>query len=425
MKEELINIENLDLEEEIISSINLINDYTVDIEVEKDHHYILKNGIISHNSSILANMASGGLEPVFLFEYIRTVSQPFAPDGLSIPTNVDWVSQTYTQDGNQDWKWVKEGDENMLKSEFEKNIYKFDKSRGLLKESEVKDYGVRFLEQRGEWDPTADWAANISNLKINEHIETMKVISKYIDSSMSKTINLPNDYKYEDFKNVYIELYKSGTIKGGTTYRAGTMATVIKKKDEVEDTNTPPPENNVPKRPKILECDVLRFTNKGEKWIGFIGLNKDMPYEIFTGLADSFIIPNWVEKGMIRKEKIKSKDNELISRYDFIYTDKEGYEVIMTGLNRAFEREYWNIGKMTSALLRHHIHMPSVIRIIESLKLDGDVMGTWKKGMIRMLKKYVKDDSEKGDEACKGCGSHNLVYKEGCVNCLDCGWSKC
>lgn len=432
-KENIVNIENLNLEEETITSINLIIDYTVDIEVENEHHYILKNGIISHNSSIYANVASGGLEPVFLFEYIRTVIQPYPPQGLDIPYNIDWAGMTFGLKGErrtedrptQEWKWVKEGDENMLKTEFNGVTYKFDRGRGLLKESPVKDYGVKFLENHGEWDPTAPWASNINNLKIDEHINTMKVISRYIDSAMSKTINLPNDYKFEDFKNVYLELYKSGTIKGGTTYRAGTMATVIKKKEE--DEIVPFGENNVPKRPKVLDCDVVRFTNKGEKWIGFIGLLKNMPYEVFTGLAESFVIPPWVEKGQIRKEKVKNKQGELVSRYDFIYVDKEGYEVIMTGLNRSFAREYWNIGKMTSALLRHHIHLPSVVGIIESLNLDGDTMGTWKKGMTRMLKKYIKEEPiiNKDNVVCPLCGSTNLLYKEGCVSCGDCEWEKC
>jgi ribonucleoside-diphosphate reductase alpha chain len=240
---------------------------------------------------------------------------------------------------------------------------------------------------------------------------------------MSKTINLPNDYKFEDFKHVYVELYKSGTIKGGTTYRAGTMATVIKKKEEDP---IPMTENNAPKRPRVLECDVHRFVNKGEKWVGFIGMHwkyENSPYEIFTGLAESFVVPNWVEKGQIRKEKVKNKEGVIVSRYDFVYNDKEGYEVIMTGLNRAFQREYWNIGKMTSALLRHRMHLPSVIGIIESLNLDGDVMGTWKKGISRMLKKYVK--VEDGGLVCDNCGSTNLLFKENCISCLDCNWSKC
>jgi ribonucleoside-diphosphate reductase alpha chain len=373
------------------------------------------------NSSILANVASGGLEPVFLFEYIRTVIQPYAPDGMDVPKNVDWANLSFSS--NNDWKWVKEGDENMLKIEYKGDVYKFDRGRGILKESVVKDYGVRFLEQRGEWDPNAEWAANINNLRIEEHIGTMKVISKYIDSSMSKTINLPQDYKFEDFKHVYTELFKSGTIKGGTTYRAGTMATVIKKKEEETQVVL---ENNAPKRPVKLNCDVIRFTNKGEKWIGFVGLDwrdETKPYEIFTGSAESFVVPGWVEKGIIKKEKIKNKEGVIVSRYDFIYADKEGYEVIMTGLNRAFQREYWNIGKMTSALLRHRIHLPSVIGIIDSLNLDGDVMGTWKKGITRMLKRYVK--VEDGSATCDNCGSTNLLFKENCISCLDCNWQKC
>jgi len=381
------------------------------------------------NSSIYANVASGGLEPVFLFEYIRTIIQPYPPEGLHLPENIDWSGMKFGVPGvsgiHQEWKWIKEGDENMLKTQFNGIVYKYDRGRGLLKESPVKDYGVKYLEDLGEWDSKANWASNINNLKIYEHINTMKIISRYIDSAMSKTINLPTDYKFEDFKNVYLELYKSETIKGGTTYRAGTMATVIKKKDEEEISILNNEENNVPKRPKVLDCDVIRFTNKGEKWIGFIGILKGKPYEVFTGLAESFVIPSWIEKGQIRKEKIKNKEDILISRYDFIYVDKEGYEVIMTGLNRSFSPTYWNIGKMTSALLRHHIHLPSVIEIIDSLNLDGDTMGTWKKGMTRMLKRYVKDDKENGENSCPNCGSTNLVYKENCISCLDCQWSKC
>ena len=127
-------------------------------------------------------------------------------------------------------------------------------------------------------------------------------------------------------------------------------------------------------------------------------------------------------------EKIKDSEDNLVSRYDFIYHDKDGFEVTMQGLNRAFDREYWNIGKMTSALLRHHIHLPSVIEILESLKLDGDVMGTWIKGVTRMLKKYIKVEQEhieKDGYVCESCGSSNLVYKENCISCLDCNWSKC
>jgi len=385
------------------------------------------------NSSIFANVVSGGLEPVFLFEYIRTVIQSYPPDGLILPKNIDFSNKSFENDKiNQDWKWIKEGDENMLKTTFSNVVYKIDKSRGLLKESLVVDYGVKYLKDLNEWDENSDYAVNISNLKIDEHINTMKVFSKFIDSAMSKTINIKNDYSYDDFKNVYMELFKSGTIKGGTTYRAGTMATVLKEKNDlIEDHNLEDNQihglTSIPKRQKILDCDVISFINKGEKWIGFVGLDPKIPnypYEIFTGSAEYFLVPSYVEKGQIKKEKIKDKDGNLVSRYDFIYTDRDGYNVTMQGLNRAFNREFWNIGKIVSALFRHHIHLPSVLKIIDNLKLDGDTMGTWKKGVIRIIKRYIIEDKST-NENCPSCGGNNLIRKEGCISCGDCLWSKC
>ena len=383
------------------------------------------------NSSVLSNVVSGGLEPVFLFEYIRTVIQPFPPDGMKLPKNIDFDSKNFESVNEQEWTWIKEGDENMLKTIFEDSVYKIDRGRGLVKESHVIDYGVRYLEELNEWDDKADYAVNINNLKIEEHIDTMKVMSKFIDSSMSKTINISNDYPYEDFKNVYLQLYQSGTIKGGTTYRAGTMATVLKEKEKKEEEKKKDGGvlKNVPRRPEILECDVIRFVSKGEKWIGFVGLDKEnpeLPYELFTGSLETFLVPNYVDKGKIKKVKIKDKEGNFVSRYDLIFNDKDGFEVTMQGVNRAFDREFWNVGKLVSALLRHQLHLPSVIKIIESLKLDGDTMGTWKKGVIRILKRYINDgDKVVTNDSCPSCGGTNLVHKEGCVSCLDCSWSKC
>jgi len=392
---------------------------------------IKKNGIRnSHllsvqptgNSSILSNNVSGGLEPIFMFEYIRTVIQPYPPDGLILPKNIDFENRT-CEENSQNWEWIKEGDDNLMRKIFNGVIYKIDKGRGLLKENEVVDYGVKFLEELEEWDPKSDYAVNIGNLKIEDHINTMKVISKYIDSAMSKTINITNDYPYEDFKRVYKDLYHSKTIKGCTTYRAGTMATVLK--DKKEDKKIENPYNdNAPKRPKNLHCDVVRFTNKGDKWIGFVGLLKTSdddprPYEIFTGLQDSFPVPNYVENGDILKSKIDG-----ISRYDFIYKDKDGYPVIMTGLNRAFDRELWNYGKMISGVLRHRMPIKNVVDLIDSLKFTEDNIVTWKAGVKRMLKKYLK--AEASSDRCPNCGSTNYVHEAGCDICKDCSFSsKC
>jgi len=349
----------------------------------------------------LMTQTTSGIEPAFLIAYKRR--KKINPTDKN--TKVDFIDEVgdkweeYQVFHHKFIEWLKI------------NQYNIDEVK------KMSDVEIKKIIEKSPYNN-----ATSNDVDWLEKVRLQGRVQKYIDHSISVTINLPETVTEELVSKVYEEGWKSG-CKGMTVYRdnsrSGVLVTNKSKEENVIQ------ENNVPKRPKILDCDVLRFTNKGEKWIGFIGLNKGMPYEIFTGLAESFVVPSWVEKGVIRKEKIKNKNNELFSRYDFIYFDKEGYEVIMTGLNRAFEREYWNIGKMTSALLRHHIHLPSVIRIIETLKLDGDVMGTWKKGMVRMLKKYIKDDVEKSDDVCQSCGSHNLVYKEGCVNCLDCGWSRC
>ena len=170
------------------------------------------------NSSIFCNNVSGGLEPIFMPTYIRTSGMPYTPEGLDKPKNIDWENKTYESTTN--WMWVKEGDDSLLKTEFNGYFWKFDKNRGLLRETVVMDYAVRFLESKGEWNSKEEWAATTTELNIDEHINTMAVISKYIDSAMSKTINLPNEYKYENFKNLYMDMYDTKTIKGGTTYRS-------------------------------------------------------------------------------------------------------------------------------------------------------------------------------------------------------------
>lgn len=352
----------------------------------------------------LMTQTTSGIEPAFLIYYKRR--RKINPNDKN--SKVDFVDEV----GD---KWE---EYNVFHHKFltwlEVNGYNVDEVK-QMKENEISS----IIEKSPYYKATSndvDWL---------EKVRLQGTIQKFVDHSISVTINLPENVTEDLVSKVYMEGWKSG-CKGVTIYRDNSRSGVLvsnKKSDNPNESIIL--ENNAPKRPKTLECDVIRFTNKGEKWIGFIGLVNGLPYEIFTGLAESFVIPTWIDKGIIKKEKIKNKEDVMISRYDFIYIDKEGYEVIMTGLNRAFNREYWNIGKMTSALLRHHIHLPSVINIIDSLKLDGDVLGTWKKGVIRMLKKYIKDEIKVIGKTCESCGSTNLVNKEGCINCLDCGWSKC
>jgi len=244
------------------------------------------------------------------------------------------------------------------------------------------------------------------------------------------TTNLPADTTVDMVDQIYRKAWEVG-CKGITIYRDGSRSGVLvsadkkdEKKKEKEKENDIIKENNAPKRPKSLDCEVIRFMNKGEKWIGFVGLLDKMPYEIFTGLAESFIIPKYVENGKITK--IKGGDKDGGNRYDFVYVDKDGYEMSIPALNRAFNPEYWNIAKMVSAVLRHGMPLPSAISLIDSLKIDGDFIGTWKAGIKRMLKSYIKDGVELSKEnLCPTCGSNSLIFQDGCVSCTSCGWSKC
>ncbi len=262
-------------------------------------------------------------------------------------------------------------------------------------------------------------ANNIDWLK---RIELQSIVQRYTTHSISSTINLPSDTTTDVINDIYFKGWELG-LKGVTIYRDGSRSGVLvsseqKVKSYYED-------SNAPKRPKVLPCDIVRFTNKGEKWIGFIGLYKDdnnkyRPYELFTGLLDSFNVPSYVEKGEIIKNK-----EEGISRYDFVYIDKDGYNVIMQGLNRAFNREFWNLGKMMSAILRHRMPLKNVIELVDSLKFIDDSIVTWKQGIKRMIKKYIDDNIKIGDGLCPECNQDTLTYQDGCVVCSTCGYSKC
>lgn len=360
------------------------------------------------NSSILANNVSGGLEPVFLPQYIRTSITPYPPSGLYIPQNIDWTSQTYNTETL--WEWVKEGDTSLLRCEYEGFVYKFDKSRGLLKETLVEDYAVKFLKEKGEWDADADWVATTSNLTVSEHIDTMKVFSKYICSAISKTINLPNDYPFEDFKGVYMECYNSGTIKGCTTYRAGTMTSVLadankqKQKEKVKIIK-----NSAPKRPSILPCDIHQLTVNGEKWLVLVSLLDKDPYEIFAFKKKLIKIPDAWKTGELHK--MRSNVYKLVIG-DFEIED----------IGSQFERaEEELITMITSGALRHGMDIKFIHKIF--MKAEGSVV-SFSKAIARILKKYLEPVSV--GLYCESCGDpEGLIVQENCYKCKSCGISKC
>jgi len=277
------------------------------------------------------------------------------------------------------------------------------------------------------------YKASSDDIDWNEKVKMQGEVQKWVDHSISVTINLPSNTTVEIVDELYRTAWKSG-CKGVTVYRDGSRDGVMIKNNGSEKTiDDYLKENNAPKRPKTLECEVVRFVNNKEKWIGFLGIyeQKDpdvkFPYELFTGVLESFPLPNYVEKGWIRKTKNKKTGK---SQYDFIYMDKEGYEVIMTGMNRAFNREFWNTSKMISAMLRHKIHLPTIMNLVDSLQINGKgsdgypMFGTWQAGVKRILKKYLRTSSTH-ETTCESCGSTNLIRLEGCPTCRDCGWSKC
>ena len=253
-------------------------------------------------------------------------------------------------------------------------------------------------------------------------------IQKWVDHSISVTINLPNSVDEELVNRLYVEAWRSG-CKGCTVYRDGSRAGVListqKKKDapKEEDCHCKPPQITEV-RPRVLEADVVRFQNNKEKWVAFVGLLDGHPYEIFTGLQDDeegIVLPKSVTSGRI----IKSYDEDGTKHYDFQFENKRGYKMTIEGLSEKFNKEYWNYAKLISGVLRYRMPIEQVIKLVSSLQLDSENINTWKNGVQRALKKYVQDGTEAKGMKCPNCGHETLVYQEGCLICKTCGTSRC
>ena len=258
-------------------------------------------------------------------------------------------------------------------------------------------------------------------------------IQKWVDHSISVTINLPADVSEELVNDLYVEAWKCG-CKGCTVYRDGSRSGVLvstdnKKKstdgkNAAEEPCTCKPPVVVETRPRVLEADVVRFQNNKEKWEAFVGLMNGYPYEIFTGLADDeegILLPKSVTNGYI----IKNVDENGVKRYDFQFSNKRGYKTTIEGLSEKFDKEYWNYAKLISGVLRYRMPIEQVIKLVSSLQLDSESINTWKVGVERALKKYVQDGTVAKGQTCPNCGQETLVYQEGCLICTNCGTSRC
>lgn len=261
-----------------------------------------------------------------------------------------------------------------------------------------------------------------------EKVQMQGAIQKWVDHSISVTINLPNDVSEELVGQLYEEAWRSG-CKGCTVYRDGSRTGVLegikeKKKEEKKDDKTCVCfDNKVRVRPAELECDVVRFQNNKDKWIAFVGLKDGVPYEIFTGLADDeegILLPKSVTKGKI----IRVVQEDGSKRYDFQFVNSRGFKTTMEGLSYKFDKEFWNYAKLISGVLRYGMPIDQVIKMISSLQMDSETINSWKVGVERALKKYIQDGTVVQGQVCPNCGNA-LIFEEGCMHCRECGYSKC
>ena len=244
-------------------------------------------------------------------------------------------------------------------------------------------------------------------------------IQKWVDHSISVTVNIPENATEELVSQIYLKAWESG-CKGMTIYREGSRSGVLVKGDKKEDKDDFR-DSIAPSRPKTIEADIIRFQNNYEKWLAVIGKINDKPYEVFTGKAEDFYLPPYVETGWVTKVKKKGER----TRYDFEFDDKQGYRIVLPALSRSFEQEFWNYAKLISGVLRHGMPLTYVVDLISNLTVPEDNINTWKNGVVRALKRYVPDGTIAAEKLCPNCKEETVVYEDGCLICKSCGDTKC
>lgn len=347
----------------------------------------------------LMTQTTSGIEPVFLPVYKRR--RKVNPNDKEV--RVDYVDET----GDSWEEYVVF--HHRFKEWMEANGFEID-----------KNYSQKDLDKLVKKSPY--YKATSNDIDWMSKVKMQGAVQKWVDHSISVTINLPNEATEELVGNLYLKAWEEG-CKGVTVYRDGSRSGVlISNEEKKEEKNLLA--NFPTKRPQTLDADVVRFQNNKEKWIAFIGLIDNRPYEIFTGFADDedgILIPRWVNEGVI----IKNKDEDGNSRYDFQYKNQRGYKTTIEGLSHKFDPEFWNYAKLISSTLRHGMPIEKAVDLINSLQLDNESINTWKNGVARALKRYVADGTEAKGQKCSNCNSTNLIYQEGCLTCKDCGSSKC
>ena len=354
----------------------------------------------------LMTQTTSGIEPVFMPVYTRR--RKVNPNDTDV--HVDYTDEV--------------GDSFEEYIVYHKKFLTWMETNGI---DATKKYSQDEIEQLVAKSPYYKATANDVDWLMK--VKMQGAIQKWVDHSISVTVNLPSDVDEALVNKLYVEAWRSG-CKGCTIYRDGSRSGVmiaVSKKDKKENTNAPVPCKHpevTEVRPQVLDCDVVRFQNNKEKWVAFVGLLDGYPYEIFTGLQDDeegIVLPKTVVKGKI----IKSTDEDGKKRYDFQFENKRGYKTTVEGLSEKFNPEYWNYAKLISGVLRYRMPIEHVIKLVGSLQLKSESINTWKNGVERALKKYIIDGTEAKGQKCPNCGQETLVYQEGCLICKNCGASRC
>lgn len=349
----------------------------------------------------LMTQTTSGIEPVFLPVYKRR--RKINPNDKDV--RVDFVDEV-----GDSWE------------EYVVFHHRFKEWMLLNGYDVTKNYSQEEIDRLVEVSPY--YKATSNDIDWLSKVRMQGKIQKWVDHSISVTINVPEDTSEDMVNQLYREAWEVG-CKGVTVYRDGSRSGVLISNTEKKEEAPTLTKSVFPtKRPQVLETDVVRFQNNKDKWIAFIGLIDGRPYEIFTGLVDDedgILIPRGVSEGLI----IKNKQEDGVSRYDFQYTNARGYKTTIEGLSHKFNPEYWNYAKLISSTLRHGMAIDKVVDLIGSLQLDSESINTWKNGVARALKRYIDDGTEAHGQKCGSCNSSNLVYQEGCLTCNDCGSSKC
>ena len=350
----------------------------------------------------ICTQTTSGIEPVFMINYKRR---------KKVNPNDKNVKVDFTDSVGDAWE-----EYNVFHPKFlvwlKVNGYNVKEVKNL-KDEQLNDI-IKKSPYYKATSADVDWVAKV----------TMQgMIQKWVDHSISVTVNIPNEATEELVSKVYQTAWESG-CKGVTIYREGSRSGVLVSNDNKKK-ETPSgefQETNAPARPKKLEAEIVRFQNDYEKWVAVVGLMNNKPYEIFTGKAEGFYLPPSINKGWVIKNKTENGE----SRYDFQFEDKDGYKVTIEGLSRSFDKVYWNYAKLISGILRHGMPLPFVVDLVGNLHLDNESINTWKNGVVRAMKKYIPDGTEAAEKKCPNCGDpEGLVYKEGCLSCKSCEYSKC